>query len=99
MLVAFAAAAVTGSMALGVPKATHYVSTAGTDAGNCTASPCRTIGYAVGQATRAIPSRWPRGRTPSRSLWRSSSRCSEMRASGLPSNKFDAVAVPVVTHW
>jgi parallel beta-helix repeat protein len=50
LLVALAAMAVTGSAALGAPKATRYVSTAGTDAGDCTASPCRTIGYAVGQA-------------------------------------------------
>ena len=50
LFVALAATAVTGSTALGAPKATRYVSTAGTDTGNCTASPCRTIGYAVGQA-------------------------------------------------
>jgi len=29
---------------------TRYVSPTGTDAGDCTASPCRTISYAVGQA-------------------------------------------------
>lgn len=29
---------------------THYVSTTGTDVGDCTASPCRTIVYAVDQA-------------------------------------------------
>jgi hypothetical protein len=29
---------------------TRYVSSSGTDAGDCTAAPCRTIGYAVGQA-------------------------------------------------
>jgi parallel beta-helix repeat protein len=42
--------AVTGSAAFAAPKATRYVSTSGSDAGECTASPCRTIGYAVGQA-------------------------------------------------
>ncbi len=30
--------------------ATRYVSTHGTDAGNCSAAPCRTIGYAVTQS-------------------------------------------------
>jgi parallel beta-helix repeat protein len=30
---------------------TRYVSPAGTDTGNCTASPCRTISYAVSQAS------------------------------------------------
>jgi parallel beta-helix repeat protein len=51
LFVTLAALAVTGSTALGAPKATRYVSTSGTDAGDCTASPCRTIGYAVGQAS------------------------------------------------
>jgi parallel beta-helix repeat protein len=40
----------TGSAAFAAPKATRYVSTSGTDSGDCTASPCLTIGYAVGQA-------------------------------------------------
>ena len=30
---------------------THYVSPSGSDAGNCSSAPCRTIGYAVGQAS------------------------------------------------
>ena len=50
LLVALAAVAATGSTAPAAPTATRHVSTAGTDAGNCTSSPCRTIGYAVGQA-------------------------------------------------
>jgi parallel beta-helix repeat protein len=33
-----------------VGASTRYVSTGGTDAGDCSASPCRTIGYAVAQA-------------------------------------------------
>jgi hypothetical protein len=36
--------------ATGAPASTRYVSPTGTDAGNCTVSACRTIGYAVGQA-------------------------------------------------
>jgi parallel beta-helix repeat protein len=34
-----------------VKAADLYVSTSGTDSGNCQTSPCRTIGYAVGQAS------------------------------------------------
>jgi len=34
----------------GAAGSTRYVSATGTDAGNCTASPCHTIQYAVGQA-------------------------------------------------
>ena len=33
-----------------VGASTRYVSTGGTDTGDCTVSPCRTISYAVGQA-------------------------------------------------
>ena len=33
-----------------VGASTRYVSTGGTDTGDCTVSPCRTINYAVGQA-------------------------------------------------
>jgi parallel beta-helix repeat protein len=36
--------------AAGAAGTTRYVSPTGTDAGDCTASPCRTITYAVGQA-------------------------------------------------
>jgi parallel beta-helix repeat protein len=36
--------------AAGAVGKTRYVSPTGTDAGNCTVSPCRTITYAVGQA-------------------------------------------------
>ena len=42
---------VTAGSALAAPTATRLVSTSGTDTGDCTASPCRTIGYAVGQAS------------------------------------------------
>ena len=38
------------SVAAGTSASTRYVSTTGTDAGDCSASLCRTIGYAVGQA-------------------------------------------------
>jgi parallel beta-helix repeat protein len=41
----------TGSAAAAAPNATRYVSTSGTDTGDCITSPCRTIGYAVAQAT------------------------------------------------
>src|SRR6266511_5019727 len=41
----------TGSAAAATPNATRYVSTSGTDTGDCITSPCRTIGYAVAQAT------------------------------------------------
>jgi parallel beta-helix repeat protein len=37
--------------AAGAAGTTRYVSPTGTDAGDCTASPCRTITYAVGQAS------------------------------------------------
>jgi parallel beta-helix repeat protein len=40
----------TAGSALAASSATRFVSTSGTDAGDCTAAPCRTIGYAVGQA-------------------------------------------------
>jgi parallel beta-helix repeat protein len=49
-LVLFAALALTGSTAFGASKSTRYVSTTGSDSGDCTTSPCKTIGYAVGQA-------------------------------------------------
>jgi parallel beta-helix repeat protein len=49
-MVCIAIIALTGNAAFGAPKATRYVSTSGNDTGDCTASPCRTIGYAVGQA-------------------------------------------------
>jgi parallel beta-helix repeat protein len=42
--------ALTGSAASAAPKTTRYVSTSGADTGNCVASSCRTISYAVGQA-------------------------------------------------
>src|SRR5438874_3099930 len=45
---AFAAVAAGGASAAG---SIRHVSPAGTDAGNCVSSPCRTIGYAVGQAS------------------------------------------------
>jgi parallel beta-helix repeat protein len=41
----------TGSVASAAPKATRHVSTSGTDTGDCTASPCLTIGYAIGQSS------------------------------------------------
>ena len=37
--------------AAGAAGATRYVSPTGSDAGDCSASPCRTISYAVGQAS------------------------------------------------
>ena len=40
----------TAGSALAAPKTTRLVSTSGTDSGDCTGAPCRTIGYAVGQA-------------------------------------------------
>lgn len=40
----------TGSVAFAAPTTARHVSTSGTDTGDCTASPCRTIGYAIGQA-------------------------------------------------
>jgi parallel beta-helix repeat protein len=40
----------TAGSALAAPKATRLVATNGTDTGSCTSAPCRTIGYAVGQA-------------------------------------------------
>jgi len=42
---------VTAGSALAAPKTTRVVSTSGTDSGDCTVAPCRTIGYAVGQAS------------------------------------------------
>jgi parallel beta-helix repeat protein len=42
--------ALMAGQAFAAPMATRYVSLSGTDAGDCTASPCRTIGYAIGQA-------------------------------------------------
>lgn len=50
-LICFAFAALSTEVALAAPASTRSVSPTGTDAGNCTASPCRTLGYAVGQAT------------------------------------------------
>jgi parallel beta-helix repeat protein len=51
LLTAIAAMLVaTAGSALAAPKTTRLVSTSGTDSGDCTAAPCRTIGYAVGQA-------------------------------------------------
>ena len=44
---AVVAVAAGGASAAGIIR---HVSTGGTDAGNCVSSPCRTIGYAVGQA-------------------------------------------------
>jgi len=41
---------VAAGSALAASSATRFVSTSGTDAGDCTSAPCRTIGYAVGQA-------------------------------------------------
>jgi hypothetical protein len=40
----------TGGVAAAAAKGTRYVSTSGTDSGDCTLSPCQTIGYAVSQA-------------------------------------------------
>jgi hypothetical protein len=37
-------------VAAGASASTRFVSPTGADAGDCIASPCRTIGYAVGQA-------------------------------------------------
>jgi hypothetical protein len=52
LLTAIAAMLVaTAGSALAAPKTTRLVSTSGTDSGDCTAAPCRTIGYAVGQAS------------------------------------------------
>jgi parallel beta-helix repeat protein len=48
--VCVAVVALTGSNALAAPKTTRHVSTSGSDTGDCTASPCKTIGYAIGQA-------------------------------------------------
>jgi parallel beta-helix repeat protein len=42
--------ALTLTAAAGAAGTTRYVSPTGTDTGDCTASPCRTITYAVGQA-------------------------------------------------
>lgn len=46
ILLAFGAASAASASA-----ATRFVSPAGSDTGNCTGSPCQTIGYAVGQAS------------------------------------------------
>jgi parallel beta-helix repeat protein len=51
MLVCGAFVALAMSAAAGAAGTTRYVSPTGTDAGNCTASPCRTITYAVAQAS------------------------------------------------
>jgi parallel beta-helix repeat protein len=49
-LVCSALVALVLTAAAGAAGTTRYVSPTGTDAGNCTASPCRTISYAVAQA-------------------------------------------------
>lgn len=53
-ILAAAALAVTAGIlaasAAAAPHQTRHVSTRGTDAGDCARQPCRTIGYAVGQA-------------------------------------------------
>src|SRR2546430_255485 len=45
-----AAVAAVGSASAGAASAVRYVSPSGADVGSCAASPCKTIGYAVGQA-------------------------------------------------
>jgi parallel beta-helix repeat protein len=49
--VCIALLALMASASAGAAGATRYVSPTGTDAGNCTVSPCRTIQYAVDQAS------------------------------------------------
>src|SRR2546421_354677 len=49
--VCIAVLALTASASAGAAGSTRYVSPTGTDAGSCTVSPCRTIQYAVGQAS------------------------------------------------
>src|SRR5947207_7251526 len=49
--VCVAVLALTASASAGAAGSTRYVSPTGADAGNCTASPCQTIQYAVGQAS------------------------------------------------
>jgi parallel beta-helix repeat protein len=49
--VCIALLALTASASAGAAGSTRYVSPTGTDTGNCTVSPCRTIQYAVDQAS------------------------------------------------